>query len=310
MNNGPSSSRSRGNGRTRFVGPLLLLALLGVGCTDPRPVDRPLAQKLLELAPQGRDLEAFLERSTLESERFRRGLLVEPDGGMAPARLIARAIVRFREIAPAHLAGRCPITGFKQSARELEGWIAGTRGRISGDEVYGGFRGRWYGLWETMKVDHHWGDFVELESPRRFRAEEGNLTVYLRGYQFAWVGDGYGINHLVTTDPARSGDDHLLGHVVHVKEGDLDQEVACRPHVGIPAGPGRIIWLTGGEVFLEERTENAEREEEYAITGFFYTLEGGVLRASRAFQAIYSRRKAERAEWHGFPMELVVRPDR
>ena len=276
---------------------LFLGCLLGCAPSDERD-EKHWAQRALESGSPGRDFEAFLRRSTLESELFRRSLFEASDGGAPRAELLARAVVRFRDSAASHLVGRRSTSAFTQGERELVDWMAGRRGRLSGRQVYGGFRGRWYGLWESMQVDHHWGPFVSYDEPRRYALEGGD--VYLRGYQFAWVGDGYGLNHVATVDPGENGGDYLLGYVVHVKDGDLGRETARRPHVGIPAGEGKIIWLTAGEAFLEESFRTEEGEEAYAITGFFYRLENGILRTIRGFQAIYSRAPQRRLPWHGW----------
>jgi len=287
--------------------PLAVLALALALILPTADGEKPYDLDLLEKAPQGWDLDAFLERSTRESEVFRRGLL-EPlaagPAGVTRARLLAEAIVRFRDEARPHLEGRRSLAGFTQPAAEIAAWIAGRREAVSGKEVYGGFSGRWHGLWEAKEVDHHWGDYVELAPARVY--DSGGKRVSLEGYQYAWVGDGYGINQVASVEAPDGKRRFLLGYVVHLKGTDLAAEVARRPHAGVPAGKGKIIWLTAGEVFLEESFRTEGGGEAYAITGFFYKLDGGVLEASRGFQAVYSRRPAPRTPWFGFPLALKV----
>ncbi len=251
------------------------------------------------LRREGR-FDAFLERATRESEVFRRRIVASRPNSSSGADHIARAIVAFRDRAGAHLDRRLDVDSFRQDAALLVERMRG-RGRIDGEEVYGDFEGLWYGLWDGNRVDHNWSDVVELDPPLEV-AIEGGPPVRVRSWQYAWVGDGYGLNLVATVD---GENDFLLGYVVHVEDGDLDRERMRRPHVGIPAGPGRLIWLTAGEVFLEESFTDATGQDAYAITGFFYDSgDDGRVTARRAFQAVYSRDAQRRVPWFGFEVEV------
>jgi hypothetical protein len=67
-----------------------------------------------------------------------------------------------------------------------------------------------------------------------------------------------------------------------------------------------VIWITAGEVFLEQSYAIAAGVEAYAITGFFYTLKENRLEATKCFQAIYTRDCNNRPEWFSFPLKFNV----
>jgi hypothetical protein len=258
----------------------------------------------LRQAPAGRDFEAFAEEATVESELFRRQLLAGGNPDFAGSDLLAKAILKFRQQAPFHLNGHKDIESFDMSKETITEAILG-RKRISSRQAYGGFKGKWYGLWDKMSVDHHWGWLVEPEKPQRVDIA-GDEPVWIRSYQYCWVGDGYGLNMIATDDPDSQSGDFLLGYVVHVEEGDLNKPTKRRPHVGIFAGKGKLIWITAGEVFLEESYELSPGIDAYAITGFFYNVTDDTLRTTQCFQAVYTRKPDNRPEWFSFPLELQV----
>ena len=67
-----------------------------------------------------------------------------------------------------------------------------------------------------------------------------------------------------------------------------------------------MIWITAGEVFLEESYNVSPGVEAYAITGFFYKVREGILQTTQCFQAVYTRKPDNRPEWFSFPLKLRV----
>ena len=279
-----------------------VLAIAFAGCGSPDELLPPGVAHLLQVPP-GRDFDAFVDEATVESERFRRRLLAGGPG-FADAELLAAAILRFRELAPDHLMGHKDIESFALSKEMVAKAIAGG-GRISSRLAYGGFKGKWYGLWDKMSVDHHWGRIVEPGKPQRVEIA-GDEPVWIRSYQYCWVGDGYGLNMIATTGPGSQTGDFLLGYVVHVEDGDLNKPTKRRPHVGMFVGKSRLIWITAAEVFLEEIYAISPGVDAYAITGFFYKVADNTLRTTKCFQAVYTRQADNRPEWFSFPLELQV----
>ncbi len=284
----------------------VVVTLVLVGCEfQQKPMESlPPGMAYLQQAPPGRDYEAFIRESTIESERFRRRLLSGGDPNFISADLLAKAIIEFRWQAPAYLKGHKDIEGFDLSEKMIIEAISGTE-RIESRRAYGGFEGKWYGLWDTMKVDHHWSEIVKPDRPRKVEIA-GQRPVWIRSYQYCWVGDGYGLNMIATEDPNASSGDFLLGYVVHVEKGDVTRPMKRRPHVGLFINEGKLIWITAGEVFLEKIYEVSPGVQAYAITGFFYMVAENTLRTTRCFQAVYTRQSDHRPDWYSFPLELHV----
>jgi len=280
-----------------------VLAIMLAGCGSPDD-QLPPGMAHLRQAPAGRDFDAFLKEATVESEMFRRKLLAGGDPDFIDSDLLAKAILKFRQKAPFYLKGHKDINGFEMSQDSIIKTILGNK-PISSRLAYGGFEGKWYGLWDKMSVDHHWGRLVEHEKPQQVEIA-GDEAVWIRSYQYCWVGDGYGLNMIATGDPDPQSGDFLLGYVIHVEEGDLNRPTKRRPHVGIFVGKDKLIWITAGEVFLEESYDISPGIDAYAITGFFYNVTNDILRTTRCFQAVYTRQPDSRPEWFSFPLELQV----
>lgn len=285
------------------IGCAIVIIVLA-GCGLPEDQLPPGVAHLMQ-GRAGRDFDAFVVEATVESELFRRRLLAADDLDFVSSDLLAKAILKFREQAPFHLDGHKDIDSFELSKETIVKVIAGTE-RISSDRAYGGFKGKWYGLWDRMSVDHHWGGIVEPDKPQRVEIA-GYEPVWIRSYQYCWVGDGYGLNMIATAeDPDSQSGDFLLGYVVHVEDGDLEKPTKRRPHVGLFVGKGKLIWITAAEVFLEEIYAVSPGVDAYAITGFFYKVADNTLRTTQCFQAVYTRRAHNRPEWFSFPLELRV----
>lgn len=306
---------SLGN-RSRILSGLALLsvALVGLGGrTDVwgqtnRAVsgrtDEPPLLRQLKLRTDALGFDSLLPRSCRESEAFRQSLLKD---GKLGARLIGAACESFRtdeNIKRFADRGSYDLSRFRLGPDQIVDAIAGTRKLPKAGEIYGAFQGKWYGLWEDNRVDHHWGACVDLSPPAKIDLHpEGILN--LVAYQYAWVGDGYGLNHVIRTSDASQ--QYLLGYVVHVVDENLERESIRRPHVGVFDGPDRLIWITRSEVFFEEMVRGETPEQDrYLITGFRYSADQNVLEANQAFQSVYSRNPDRRLPWRGKDIQIHV----
>ena len=125
--------------------------------------------------------------------------------------------------------------------------------------------------------------------------------VTLTAVQYAWVGDGYGVNLSAGRGDAR----FLLGYVVHVKDRALRVETARRPHVGVALPGGGLCWVTAGGVYFERVFRDDAGGERYAITGFEYEDDAnGEPAIRKAFRAVYTRAPADRPAWAAFDWKV------
>jgi hypothetical protein len=239
-----------------------------------------------------------------EALALRRRLL-EPDaGGARPVDRLAGLIVEFRRRA-APLVDDPGLDAFADlTPAAIVARMEGAGRAVDARGVFGPFAGRWFGRWEEADVDHDWGE-VHVHAGRP--SPPGLAPVRLLATQPAWVGDGFGWN-VVAEEPS-VGATFLLGSVYHVEGGDPARVRLHRPHVGVDSGPGRLIWITAGEAFLEEHVpEAAGRAERYAITGFRHRVlndpRSGI---GEAFRAVYSRRADDRAPWRRLALEDSAR---
>lgn len=274
----------------------LLFALLSYG--DDAPAHREIPADPLLASVRADDRERFL-RGLGEAEAFRETLLTRDSDGETRARRLGETITLFRERAANRLVDRPGLGHFALEPGEIETRVRGAWRRVDPGAAFAPFAGRWYGSWEANRVDHDWSGVVEHDPPR---TEPQLAKIRIGATQSAWIGDGFGWNAVVTPD---SGGDVILGTVYHVEEGHPDRVRLHRPHVGVDAGPGRLIWITAGEVFLEEvfSADRAERAH-YAITGFRYVLrDGKIVPAGEGFQAVYTRDQARRPSWYRFAVD-------
>ena len=81
------------------------------------------------------------------------------------------------------------------------------------------------------------------------------------------------------------------GYVEHLKDGDFENVVSRRPHVGINAGPGKIVWVTAKEVFLEQTFPDStgNQLDSYSIIGFRNAIKKDQFIANEGFQTMYKR---------------------
>ena len=279
----------------------------------------PLLKNLKERTDE-LNFDKLLKLSTIECEKFRRSLLVPQDESITKARAIAKACVEFRKLinnrkSESKLKDSYDLSRFSLTEQQLVDAIDGIGDVSDPNGFYGSFEGKWYGLWDGNPVDHHWGGYQDLATPKKFDIENED-GVHLVGYQYAWVGDGYGVNHIATSvDGSKK---FLLGYVVHVRDEDPLKEFARRPHVGVIDGPDRLIWITKAGVYLEETIRGSSRDEDrYYITGFRYSYEKpktdksasnqkqlGDFVAGQAFQVVYSRSESGREPWQGFEIKM------
>ena len=239
--------------------------------------------------------ETRLKEGVIQADKFRRELLRQGASGRRQIDLLARACIQFGEQMSNRTDGFESLDGFKIKERLFLKALEGDSRAKRWARVFDGFQGEWFGKWDEMLVDHRWFPSVSFDSRLRI---DGFHDVFIRDGQFAWVGDGFGWN-IIASETADINKGFVLGSVYHVQGGDLLQVQEHRPHVGIICGDRRLIWITRGEVFFEERFKGSGKlADRYVITGFRYQISGGrVTNSGNAFQAIYTRDRNQRPNW-------------
>ncbi len=238
------------------------------------------------------DLRARRDEGLVQAEAFRRDLV-----NRGRDVVLAEAIVDFCRLASERklLAGRPGLGGFAGlTTKGVAEAIRGTGGqRLDGEAAFGRFTGRWFGLWERMKVDHAW-DRIDHDPPPL--GPEGMPRPLSE--QFAWLGEAF-CYHIVAALPQRLDARIILGTVHHIRGDKIEDPV---PHVAVAAPQGRLVWITPQHVFCEEVTP----DERYVITGFAYAITAGRLsiKDNRGFQAIYTRSPADRPRFFTFGVSL------
>lgn len=101
--------------------------------------------------------------------------------------------------------------------------------------------------------------------------------VFIRGAQYAWIGNGFGWNYLATnrksTDTKTGDGDHVLGMVYYSDAPNFQTITGRKAHVGFYDSPTRLVWITHREVFLEDVfAETEDAQEHYVITALFHDL--------------------------------------
>lgn len=275
----------------------VVISLAGLAVTDRLGAEPPKAIRIGE-----KDQKAFQE-GIEEAELFRRSLLTADSTGSYPAKLLGRAITRFPQRAEVGLKERPALNDFKLTEAEILQQIEGSSAS-KGPDAFSAFQGRWYGVWDRWKVDHDWAEVTNFKPPKRL--SDAN-ALGLRAVQYAWIGDGFGWNVVAVPVGNKTGD-VILGSVYHLADADPKRVRSRRPHVGLAAGDGRLIWLTEQEVFFEQTFPGkTPRDDRYAITGFRYRIDGGKLTADKkAFQAVYTRDEKTRPPWHSFEVNFAV----
>jgi hypothetical protein len=258
------------------------------------------------LIPQDYDTisESRLTEGVGFADKFRRELIRRGVSGQSRANVIARACLVFREKVAAGSDDVVSLKKFKISEKLIVRALEGDSRARRGNRTFDSFAGRWYGKWDKLVVDHHWYPSVKF-SPRM--KINGFHDLYVETGQFAWVGDGYGWN-IVASTGIKEKKLFVLGSVYHVEDGDPERVREHRPHVGVICGENRLIWITRGEIFFEEKSESDRTHpERYTITGFRYQFDGLKLQSrENAFQAIYTRNSEKRPDWKKFWVGFVV----
>ena len=243
-----------------------------------------------ELANRGRPLSKFVPESISAAMKLRASFLKKEESE-SRASAIQKLSLRFaRQYSDMKESGLPTLFDF--SAIDFEAAIHGIQSCPTATETFGPFIGKWFGLWKKQKVDHHWSRVIE---PDHYSFATG-FPEFDIGWQYAWIGDGYGINHCVRFEEQGTAKRFILGYTEHLQDGDFEKIVARRPHVGIHIGPGKLIWITAREVFFEEAHASETGEiDSYSIIGFRYTEESpGNFNFQNGFVTTYSTDKNRR----------------
>ena len=324
-----------------FIKAIITLALLASafaehGSCQEAPVETPGAktkhsvaepdlriQGIKELAATGRPLSEFVPQSVSAAMELRDLCLANEALGTR-AKAIEKLSLEFASQYSDLLKGDFkapPIFDF--SSLDFESEIRGSETCPEAAETFGPFEGKWFGRWAEFDVDHHWSRVVGPDQ-HSFAKEFPDLQI---GWQFAWIGDGYGVNHCLSFEQQGRTKRFILGYTEHLQDGDFTKIVARRPHVGIHAGSGKLIWITAREVFFEETHSNDDGDlESYSIIGFNYgevtpkapaddstklglqvkTDASNKLMLKDGFVARYSRDRNRRESFRAFPLKATA----
>ncbi len=228
----------------------------------------------------------------LEAERFRRAFVDDELNSLIGE------MVNFKEISNPKLNNKYNLSGFDISDKTLSVSFKTGVAKEFATASFQSFAGSWYGLWDVHEVDHEWSQ-TEAYSPP-YMIQDKDLVIYVHALQYAWIGDGFGWN-LVVSPEHPDNSTFILGTVYHVRDHDPQQVYLHRPHVGLALGE-RLIWITKREVFFEEAYLDLSPQQ-YAITGFFYESNGGeITRKGDGFQAVYSKSSGKRVPFRRIPL--------
>ena len=267
--------------------------------------------KLDELAVNWKSDTAKMIRGLKLAEAFRLSLLKVTEGAVSstPAEMIGDLLeaVRTQNIA---LEKRPDLSGFTVTSKEFVAQLKGQQ-QLNAATMFRDFSGRWFGVWDKQTVNHHWHEPVfgnGLEETLKNKLPE------LTGYQYAWIGDGFGWNYLV--EPEQAAGQVVLGFVHHLKPFHPTEIRSDFPLVGFKDVGQRLIWVTAGQVFFEEViTDSAmgltkDGEPLYSITGFNYSWkEGAIIASPLGFQAVYSNSSDNRPEFLHFKLAAKQTPE-
>ena len=271
-----------------------------------------------QIAVQQGSFAAFLKLGAAKAEKFRQSF-VSAGKSEPKAESLARLIQAFSKL---------EISEFKPQPKQVDkpeipdlidqmrGTASHANKRPNANEVYAPFRGKWYGKWADFEVNHHWSSVVECKPPIRFEIDgQSGMKHHIIAYQYAWIGDGYGINYLTRNAATTSGEKkevhyHLLGYVEHIKDGDFGRISARRPHVAVRMKkPRTICWITAREVFFERAFDaTGGQANNYGILGFNYSTHSSSMESKSGFYAQYSRNSDKRPAFQS--LEFEIRTDR
>ena len=245
------------------------------------------------------DRERMLKGFRL-AEEFRQSLL-KAEKGTTRAAIIGHGLERFWIDSKQPLPDRPTLERFEVTSQSFLNQIQG-RERLNAQSAFADFTGRWYGKWDQLLVDHHWHPVItDLKSFHLAQTSNTRLV----GLQYAWIGDGFGWNFVGETKGKKG--QFVLGYVYHLAPREPRKIRYGTPHVGYLDGPGRLIWITPGELYFEEVLPGkAQAEDRYAITGFSYRIaKGRMVPKGDGFQAIYSRNSKQRPPWKRFEVKVA-----
>ncbi len=247
-----------------------------------------------------RDEWPLLQKGLEEALALHTELLDAAGTSAPPATLLARASRAFLAVAPAALSDRgrsAPSAAFLLADEDFLRLLAATPHPPVA--AFAAFSGKWFGLWEGLPVDHDWSETAPFDPPLTL----SHPSLDLHALQYAWIGDGFGWNILVSQpdEPTRK---FILGSVYHVRDRDRKKIYLHRPHAGIAPDPRTLVWITRNEVFFEEVPEVPANRERYFIHGFFYARDGAALGFPRGgFSAAYGRDPDNRLPWLPLPFD-------
>lgn len=217
---------------------------------------------------------------------FRQQLFVPSLDGHSRAEALAEAAEAFRTESSAEVdASRVDANSVRGTG--LVRAMAGDA-TIDGQTAYAPFTGRWFGGADRGNAEQHCGEVIDVVPPLEVRVSKGAPAVWLRTYQYVWIGDGYEVRLAISLEP-QSPQRVLLGYVVRVEEGQLARERKRQPRVGLADGAGRLIWISPDGVSFEETKEGPGGTETYTVTGFRYHLAGSACNRDERFQSLYTR---------------------
>jgi len=233
-----------------------------------------------------------LRRGLVEANQLRQRLLGPSPGSGRNVNLkrIEQAVAQLQRHVAEHEPEAFSIAGFNVTADRLRDQFNG-RMELRPETVFSAFDGRWFGMWDTLPVNHDWKPSELFDPPQRLVPQQPRLVAL----QYAWIGNGFGWNYLVSLNQEGSAL-CILGQVYYSDPPEYERLRDSKPHVGfsdVTAGqsPKRLVWITDQEIFLEEAiSHSGSRYEEYVITGLRHRLFDRAPQISgQAVQARYSR---------------------
>ncbi|MFB3785943.1 MAG: hypothetical protein ACE15F_06190 [bacterium] len=244
-------------------------------------------------------------------EAFRRSLLAAENGEKTAAELIIDSLLSFQQLAEPRLEGHVSLSAFRLERDALLSQLSGIDAFLRGEELFNAFAGYWHGEWDGRPVAHYWKMVEHFDPPLE---APGAYPARMLARQYCWIGDGFGWNILATIPGAEDENGNpapmnvILGIVYHVQDQNPAEITQFRPHVGLYADPGKLIWITGEEVFLEEvKRDRPHGEERYTITGYRYAIENKqITNKGPGFQAVYSRNPEDQHSFFTFDIPLQV----
>lgn len=245
--------------------------------------------------------QEYISDGLKKADSLRSSLLTPDSQGRTGLERICQAYAEFKSASSQLLRDRPSIESFDLSAERLRRQLTG-RETISPNS-FDAFDGRWFGLWGESEVNHDWRPTQQFSPAKSF----GGVPLRLQAIQYAWISNGFGWNYLASLGPADPESQKpnrlcVLGMVYYFQGDDFRQVAGEKAHVGFVEGPGRLVWITENEVFLEEAFPGVTAAEDtYVITAMYHDLLADPPTVSRrATQAVYTRDPERRPPFHEF----------